>query len=121
MILENQNKPMNAALIVLAVLQIVMLSSLYGGVAPHPPAATPLFGIAPFIGMAVGVAFAAIVLGTDDKGGKVLALIAAIAAAVSFGPQKYVDPAFPLIWPAVLSGQVAIVAIVLMVFKRPRN
>lgn len=98
-----------------------MLGALYAGIAPHPPAATPLFGMAPFIAMAVSVALAAMIIGGARKAGKALAVLAALAAAISFGPQKYFDPAFPLIWPAVLCGQVAIVAIIVMVFKQAES
>lgn len=97
-----------AALACLVILQTVMLTSLYAGVAPHPPAATPLFGIGPFLAAAVSAAVAALILGPQGgRAGQALALLAALAALVSFGPQKYLDPQFPQIWPAVLSGQVA--------------
>ncbi|MRU14780.1 hypothetical protein FDP25_04970 [Roseovarius sp. A21] len=111
---------MNAALLGLVVLQLVMLTALYAGVPPHPPEATPLFGIAPFLGMALAAALAAMTLGATGAG-RLIAAFAALAAAISFGPQKYLDPAFPLIWPAVLSGQVAIVTVLVMVFKRPET
>lgn len=118
---DLQTRAMNAALISLVVLQAIMLGALYAGIAPHPPAATPLFGMAPFIAMAVSVALAAMIIGGARKAGKALAVLAALAAAISFGPQKYLDPAFPLIWPAVLCGQVAIVAIIVMVFKQAES
>lgn len=95
-----------AALACLILLQTVMLASLYAGVAPHPPAATPLFGIGPFLGASMSAAVASLILGPSPAG-RVLAGLGAVAALVSFGPQKYLDPQFPLIWPAVLSGQVA--------------
>ena len=100
------DRPRQAALACLILLQAVMLASLYAGVAPHPPAATPLFGIGPFLGASLSAAVAALILGPTRAGG-VLAGLAALAALVSFGPQKYLDPQFALIWPAVLSGQVA--------------
>ena len=105
-------KPHQAALACLIILQLVMLGSLYAGVAPHPPAATPLFGIGPFLGASLSAAVAALILGAA-RGGRVLAVLAALAALVSFGPQKYLDPQFALIWPAVLSGQVAAALILL--------
>jgi hypothetical protein len=100
------DRPNQAALACLILLQTVMLASLYAGVAPHPPAATPLFGIGPFLGASLSAAVAALILG-PSRAGRVLAGLAAVAALVSFGSQKYLDPQFPLIWPAVLSGQVA--------------
>ena len=42
-----------AALTTLILLQSIMLSALYAGIRPHPPVATPLFGIAPFLGASV--------------------------------------------------------------------
>lgn len=100
------DRPRQAALACLILLQAVMLASLFAGVAPHPPAATPLFGIGPFLGAALSAAVAALILG-QTRGGRFLAGLAALAALVSFGPQKYLDPQFPLIWPAVVAGQVA--------------
>jgi hypothetical protein len=103
-----QDQPRRAALACLILLQTVMLASLYAGVVPHPPAVTPLFGIGPFLGASLSVAVAALILGPSrTPAGRALAGLAALAALVSFGPQKYFDPQFPLIWPAVLSGQVA--------------
>lgn len=106
-----------AALACLILLQAVMLASLYAGVTPHPPAATPLFGIGPFLGASMSAAVAALILG-PTRAGRVLAGVAAFAALVSFGPQKYFDPQFPLIWPAVLSGQVAAGVILLGFLSR---
>jgi hypothetical protein len=111
------DRPSQAALACLILLQTVMLASLYAGVAPHPPAATPLFGIGPFLGAALSAAVAALILGPSPAG-RALAGLAAGAALVSFGPQKYLDPQFPLIWPAVLSGQVAAGVILLGLLSR---
>ena len=111
------DRPHQAALACLIVLQTVMLASLYAGVAPHPPAATPLFGIGPFLGAALSAAVAALILGPSPAG-RGMAGLAAVAALVSFGPQKYLDPQFGLIWPAVLAGQVAAGVILLGVLSR---
>lgn len=111
------DRPSQAALACLILLQTVMLLSLYAGVAPHPPAATPLFGIGPFLGASLSAAVAALILG-PSLAGRVLTGIAGMAALVSFGPQKYLDPQFGLIWPAVLSGQVAAGAILLGLMSR---
>ena len=75
---------------------------------PHPPAATPLFGMAPFLGAAISAALAAMVIGPDaGKVGRGLGCLAALLALVSFGPQKYFDAQIGLIWPAVVAGQMA--------------
>lgn len=106
--MPDPERPARAALATLIVLQGVMLASLYAGVQPHPPATTPLFGIGPFLGAALSAAVAALILGPlRGHAGPAMAGLAAMAALVSFGPQKYLDPQFPLIWPAVLAGQVA--------------
>lgn len=106
--MTDRARPALAALIIL---QGVMLGALFAGIAPHPPAATPLFGMAPFLAAAISAAAAALVLGSGSRAGRGLAALAALAGLVSFGPQKFLDPQFPLIWPAVLAGQVAAVAV----------
>lgn len=106
-----------AALATLILLQIVMLSALYAGIRPHPPIATPLFGIAPFIGASVCVALSAMfVQPLRTFTGRGLSVLAAMMALVSFGPQKYFDPQFALIWPAVILGQLAALVIFFRVF-----
>lgn len=110
------------ALSVLIILQVVMLTALLTKTVPHPPTATPLFGIGPFLGASLSAAFASIVLGpTKSTIGKVLAVMAGICALVSFGPQKYVDPQFPLIWPAVVTGQIAILALAANMVRSGRS
>ena len=111
--MPNHNQTSTAALSVLIILQLVMLTALYAGVAPHPPVATPLFGIAPFLGASMGAAAAAVVLGSNSsRAGRVLSLAATVMALISFGPQKYLDAQFGLIWPAVIAGQIASLAVV---------
>ncbi len=107
-----------AALATLILLQIVMLTALYAGIGPHPPAAIPLFGIAPFIGASVSIALSAIILGPlANFAGRALSLLAALAALVSFGPQKYLDAQFGLIWPAVVVGQFAALVLVIQLVR----
>lgn len=107
-----------AALATLIILQLIMLSALYAGVPPHPPAATPLFGIAPFLGASVSIALSAIIAGpTASPGGRSLAGLAALMALVSFGPQKYLDAQIALIWPAVVLGQIAAIVVLLRVLS----
>ncbi|MGJ8588857.1 MAG: hypothetical protein ACSHXW_11940 [Yoonia sp.] len=111
-----------AALSALILLQLVMLSALYAGVAPHPPVATPLFGMAPFLAASFAVAFSAILLGPlNGKAGRSLSGLAVVLALVSFGPQKYFDAQFALIWPAVISGQIAAIVVLVHIFGTART
>jgi hypothetical protein len=120
--MEHRDRTTIAALSVLIVLQTIMLTALYAAVAPHPPASTPVFGMAPFIAASMSAAIAAIVIGPLRSGaGRILSLIAVALALVSFGPQKYLDPQFRLIWPAVIAGQIAAVTIVLHVIGGARR
>lgn len=107
-------RQINAAIAVLLTLQLVMLAALFAGVPPHPPQQIALFGIAPFLSVSLAVAVAALVVGpAETPAGRGLSLLAALLAMLSYGPQKYVDPQFPLIWPAVLVAQLAVVVLVL--------
>ena len=111
--MHNQNQTSTAALSVLIILQLVMLTALYAGVPPRPPVATPLFGIAPLLGASLSAAVAAIVLGSNtSRAGRLLSLAATGMALISFGPQKYFDAQFGLIWPAVIAGQIASLAVI---------
>ncbi|MCY0094423.1 hypothetical protein [Hoeflea ulvae] len=110
--MQDQNRTSISALSALIILQLVMLSALYAGVPPHPPQATPLFGIAPFLGASLSAAAAAILLGgCSSRAGCLFSLLAALMALISFGPQKYADAQFGLIWPAVIGGQLACLAL----------
>lgn len=106
--MTNPERQTTAALAMLILLQFIVLSALYAGIRPHPPEATPLFGIAPFLGVAMGTALSAIILQTlRTRAGRLLCVVAALMALVSFGPQKYLDAQFGLIWPAVIFGQMS--------------
>ena len=106
-----------AALATPILLQVIMLSALYAGIRPHPPVATPLFGIAPFLGASISVAVWAMIAGPlAHTAGRALSILAALMALVSFGPQKYLDAQFALIWPAVVLGQIAALVIFSQVF-----
>lgn len=110
--MTHQIRQTIAALAALIALQLIMLSALYAGIRPHPPIATPLFGIAPFLGASVAIAIGAIIVGPlCTASGRRLSVLAAVLALVSFGPQKYFDAQFALIWPAVLLGQFAALVI----------
>lgn len=111
------DRPAIAALSALILLQMVMLSALYAGIAPHPPIATPLFGMAPFLAASFAVAFSAILVGPmGSKTGRILSGLAVLLALVSFGPQKYLDAQFALIWPAVVTGQFAALVVLAQIF-----
>ncbi|MFD3189937.1 hypothetical protein ACFMPD_06645 [Sedimentitalea sp. HM32M-2] len=111
-----------AALATLILLQTIMLSALYAGIRPHPPAATVLFGIAPFLGASVSVALSAIIVQPlATPVGRSLSVLAALMALVSFGPQKYFDAQFGLIWPAVVFGQFATLVIFVRVLNAARQ
>ncbi len=106
----------NAALTALIILQLTMLGALFAQSAPHPPATIPLFGIAPFLAAALSTAAAAIIIGPlETAPGRVLSVLAALMALLSYGPQKYLDAQLALIWPAVISGQIAAVAVIVLV------
>ena len=98
--------PLAAPLLILAVLQTIMLGALFAGVPPHPPAAILLFGMAPFLAASIAIALAAMLAG-PSRTGRVLTLLAALLALISYGPHKYVDPNLALIWPSVVLGQAA--------------
>lgn len=112
----THSPPLSAALWVLIVLQGVMLAALFAGVAPHPPRAIALFAMAPFLAASIACAVAALNL-KSGLWGKVLSGLAAVMALLSFGPQKYFDPAFPEIWPAVIAAQLAALAIAANLFR----
>lgn len=48
-------------------------------------------------------------------------MLAILLSLVSFGPHKVLDPAFPLIWPAVVTAWVAIGALVLRMIAARRG
>lgn len=108
--------PLRAALAVLITLQVLMLGSLFAGVAPHPPVAIKPFALAPFLSASIATTLAAVIMAERARAGSVLSGLAVLMALVSFGPHKYVDPAFALIWPAVIAAQVASAVIIYRVY-----
>ncbi len=120
-----QNTPdqlCRAALATLIVLQAVMLAALFTQTPPHPPIAVAPFALGPFLGGSLAVAFASFFLGsTTTRGGRATALLAGVLALVSFGPQKWVDPAIDQIWPAVLLGEIAVLSLAAGVVKAVRD
>ncbi len=103
----------SAALITLLIITGVMLLALMTRTQPHPPLEVSPFAIGPFLGASLAIGAAALHLVRHDaRFGGALALLFAATVMVSFGPQKYFDPAFSRIWPAVITAQIAVVVIV---------
>jgi hypothetical protein len=115
--MTEPDRHVSAALVTLVLLQVIMMSALYAGIRPHPPVATPLFGMAPFLGASVSIAISALIVQPlTSAAGRTLSVLAGGMALVSFGPQKYLDAQFGLIWPAVILGQIAAVVIFVRVY-----
>ncbi|WP_419910175.1 hypothetical protein [Hoeflea sp.] len=108
----------DAALGILAVLQTTMLGALFTETVPHPPLNVAPFALGPFLGSSIAIAIAAIMLGSDrGRAGRILSALAALLALISFGPQKWIDPAIGQIWPAVLLGEIAVIVIAIAIFR----
>jgi hypothetical protein len=108
----------SAALVVLIVLQLVMLFALFNKTPPHPPLVVPLFALGPFLGAALAIAAAALMLGSSNTvAGRGASVLSALMALISFGPQKWFDPAIDQIWPAVLLGEIAAIVIAVTCFS----
>ena len=103
-----QPQTRTAALGTLIILQSVMFAALLFKLPPHPPEVIPIGGMAPTLGASLCAAFAALVMRDGGAAEKVLIIAACLLAAISYGPQKYFDPAFSLVWPAVVTAQLAI-------------
>lgn len=102
----------SAAILALLVLTGVMLLALFSRTTPHPPLEVPPFALGPFLGASLAIGAAAFHLVRQGaRFSATLALLFAVTALVSFGPQKYVDPAFSRIWPTVITAQLAVIAI----------
>ena len=109
----GKNDPVAAAILVILVLTSVMLLALYSRTEPHPPLEVPLFAIGPFLGAFLAIGAAAIYLvRRGARYGGILAVLFALLALMSFGPQKYFDPGFSRVWPAVITVQIAVIVIV---------
>ncbi|WP_157017173.1 hypothetical protein [Mesorhizobium xinjiangense] len=110
-----------AALLALIILQVVMLAALYTQTPPHPPRAISLFALGPFLGASTAIAAAAMMLGaTATRQGMIASILAAAFALISFGPQKWIDPAIGEIWPAVFVAEVAAAVLIVEAFLRKR-
>lgn len=111
------NRPVTSALGALIVLQLVMLFALFFKIPPHPPETIPFGGMAPVIGASLCAALAALVYQGRGAFGVLWVITACLLAAISYGPQKYFDPAFSLVWPAVLTAQIAIGTLVFQILR----
>ncbi len=112
--------PLAAAVMVLIVLTTVMVLALFTRTPPHPPIEVAPFALAPFLGASLAIGMAALWLARRGAGAW-LALAFAATALVSYGPQKYFDPAFSRIWPAVLLAQAAVAVIAYLSIGRLRT
>ena len=99
------------ALGTLIILQLTMLFALFFKIPPHPPEVIPFGGMAPVISVSLSAALGALLFRGQGTVGKALIVLACALAAISYGPQKYFDPAFNLVWPAVVTAQLAIVTL----------
>jgi hypothetical protein len=111
-----------AGLVMLATLQALMLLSLMAGLAPHPPRELPMFAMGPFLSAAIALALgAALLVRVPSHGPKLLAILAALVALVSYGPHKWFDAVTPSIWPAVLVGQLTAVWVIAAAIAQMRE
>ena len=103
-----------AAVAVLLVLTSAMLLAMFTRTEPHPPLDVAPFALGPFLAASLAIGTAAYLLvARGARWGIWMALLFALTALVSYGPQKYFDPAFPRIWPAVIVAQAAVAAILI--------
>ena len=101
-----------AAVAALLALTGAMLLAMFTRTEPHPPLEVEPFALGPFLAASLAIGTAA--YGLAVRGMRftmAITLLFALTALVSYGPQKYVDPAFPKIWPAVIVAQAAIAVI----------
>ena len=110
--------PVVAAITVIIILTAVMLLALVSRTASHPPLEVAPFALGPFLGASLAIGAAAMqTLRQNTRTGYALAVLFALTALVSFGPQKYFDPAFSRIWPAVITAQIAVAVILVWCTK----
>ena len=108
-----------AAVATLLVLTGAMLLAMFTRTEPHPPLEVAPFALGPYLAASLAIGAAAYGLAVRGmRFAMAVALLFALTALVSYGPQKYVDPAFPKIWPAVIVAQVAIAVILGRAFYR---
>ena len=117
--LTNQTNPVIdtdryavAAIVALLVLTSVMLLAMFSRTQPHPPLDVGIFAMGPFLAtsLAIGAAACGLVL-SGTRFAVATTLLFALTALVSYGPQKYVDPAIAQTWPAVIIAQFSLLII----------
>ena len=107
-----------AAILALLVLTGTMLFALFTRTEPHPPLEVEPFALGPFLGASLATGAAAYgLLVRGSRFAMAIACLFALTALVSYGPQKYVDLAFPKIWPVVIVAQLAISVILYQVAR----
>ncbi len=107
-----QSHPATAAILALLTITGVMLLALLSRTAPHPPLEVPPFALGPYLGASLAIGAAAFhLLRQGVRYGIPLAVLFAFTALVSFGPQKYFDPLFSRIWPALITAHIAVIVI----------
>jgi membrane-bound ClpP family serine protease len=120
-----KNLYLKTACTVLATLQITMIFALFTKTPPHPPLELAPFAMTPFLAASIAICIAGILLSQQELTlpSKAVILLAALLGLLSYGPQKYFDPVFPLVWPAVMTAQLAIVAMIVLTLKtsKPRK
>jgi len=121
--IENKSEKdliIRAGLLILTVLQLLMLAALYTRTVPHPPLEVAPFALGPFISASIALAVAALATPIGRLGSSLI-VVACLTALVSYGPQKWFDPAIGGIWPAVLVAQCAVIAILTQMVSRIRE
>lgn len=94
------------ALSALALIQLLMFLAMLTRTEPHPPLVLTPFAMAPFLSASIVICLSAAIYSYYfARPNQLLTITAIVLALVSYGPQKYIDPAFPQIWPAVLTAQ----------------
>ncbi|MGI9338470.1 MAG: hypothetical protein ACR2P4_08180 [Gammaproteobacteria bacterium] len=107
-----------AALLGLAVLQAVILGALWAQVSPHPPN-----WVGPYLGAMIALAAASIPLVHHGiKAGLVGAMIVAVMAILSVGPQKFVLEAnAAVLSPVLIVGTMLLVVVLVFSVKEWRS
>lgn len=107
-----------AALVTLIILQTAMLLGALVPAATYWPALNPIAAQAPYLALSISCAAVALIFaGAASKWGRLFCLVAGLLALYSFGPQHYFSYQFLLIWPGIIGGQVAVIALFIAVWR----
>jgi hypothetical protein len=111
-----------AALVTLIILQSAMLLGALVPAATYWPALSPISAQAPYLAVSIASAAVAIIFsGAARKSGRFFCLVAGLLALYSFGPQHYFSYQFLLIWPSVIGGQLALIALFIAMWRGHRG